>query len=166
MTTKMNTKETQFTRLIREHKGTIYTVSMMFANGSDEVEELVQEILIRLWQGYDSFQGRSGIRTWVWRVAMNTCISSDRKKRRRPGTAHLPETPGMDIIDSCDRPEDDRQIRMLHDRIHRLGLFDRAIVLLWLEDMSYEEIGGIVGISAKNVSVRLVRIREQLKKMK
>lgn len=55
-------------------------------------------------------------------------------------------------------------MRMLHDRIHRLQPFDRAIVLLWLEDLSYDEIGQIVGISAKNVSVRLVRIKEQLKK--
>ena len=55
-------------------------------------------------------------------------------------------------------------MRMLHDRIHRLEPFDRAIVLLWLEDLSYEEIGQIVGISAKSVSVRLVRIKEQLKK--
>ena len=54
---------------------------------------------------------------------------------------------------------------MLHSRINRLGVFDRAIILLWLENLSYEEIGAIVGISAKNVSVRLVRIREQLKAM-
>lgn len=61
--------------------------------------------------------------------------------------------------------EDNRQIRMLHDRIHRLQPFDRAIIMLWLEDLSYEEIGQIVGITAKNVSVRLVRIKEQLKSM-
>ena len=61
--------------------------------------------------------------------------------------------------------EHDRDIRMLYDRINQLGPFDRAIVLLWLENMSYEEIGAVIGISAKNVSVRLVRITEELKKM-
>ena len=64
-----------------------------------------------------------------------------------------------------DNAEDMKQVRMLQNRISRLGPFDRAIVLLWLENLSYDEIGAIVGITAKNVSVRLVRIREQLKNM-
>ncbi|CCZ71304.1 sigma-70 region 2 [Bacteroides sp. CAG:702] len=71
----------------------------------------------------------------------------------------------MDINLFEDKDEDARQIRRLYDRIHRLKPFDRAIVLLWLENISYEEIGEIVGISAKNVSVRLYRIKEELKKM-
>ena len=64
-----------------------------------------------------------------------------------------------------DEDSDSRQMQMLHKRIHRLQPFDRAIVLLWLENMSYEEIASIVGISVKNVSVRLYRIKEQLKNM-
>ena len=75
----------------------------------------------------------------------------------------LPLSMGINLFEDSD--EDTRQVRMLRDRICRLGHFDRAIVLLWLENLSYEEIGAIVGISTKNVSVRLVRIREQLKKM-
>ena len=71
----------------------------------------------------------------------------------------------MDIDLFSDSDEDTKQVQMLRDRINRLGPFDRAIVLLWLENLSYDEIGAIVGISAKNVSVRLVRIKEQLKKM-
>ena len=71
----------------------------------------------------------------------------------------------MDIDLFNDQADDTRQIGLLRDRIRRLGAFDRAIVLLWLEDMSYEEIGQIVGITSNNVSVRLVRIKEQLKNM-
>ena len=71
----------------------------------------------------------------------------------------------MDIDLFADSDEDTKQVQMLRDRINKLGPFDRAIVLLWLENLSYDEIGAIVGISAKNVSVRLVRIKEQLKKM-
>ena len=71
----------------------------------------------------------------------------------------------MDINLFEDKDEDTRQIQMLHERIHRLKSFDRAIVMLWLEGISYEEIGAIVGISVKNVSVRLVRIKEMLKQM-
>ena len=162
----MSTKETQFTELVRDQKSTIYTVCMMFGEGHDEVEDLVQETLVRLWQGFDSFQGRSGIGTWVWRVAMNTCISSDRKKRKHSEKNTSLDELGIKAVDKAVDADNDRQIKLLHERIHRLGVFDRAIVLLWLEDISYEEIGEIVGISAKNVGVRLVRIREQLKKMK
>jgi RNA polymerase sigma-70 factor (ECF subfamily) len=72
----------------------------------------------------------------------------------------------MDIDLYTDTDSDTRQIKLLHERINRLGMFDRAIILLWLENMSYEDIGAIVGISEKNVSVRLVRIREQLKNTK
>jgi RNA polymerase sigma-70 factor (ECF subfamily) len=71
----------------------------------------------------------------------------------------------MDINLFDNSGEDIKQIQMLHQRISQLGPFDRAIILLWLENMSYDEIGAIVGISAKNVSVRLYRIKEQLKKM-
>ena len=69
------------------------------------------------------------------------------------------------MLSGADKGSNAKQYRMLHERIQKLGPFDRAIVLLWLEDMSYEEIGAIVGISVKNVSVRLMRIREQLKNM-
>ena len=72
----------------------------------------------------------------------------------------------MDVNLYEDNDADSRQIQMLYKRIHRLKPFDRAIVLLWLEGLPYDEIGAITGISAKNVSVRLVRIREELKKMK
>jgi RNA polymerase sigma-70 factor (ECF subfamily) len=71
----------------------------------------------------------------------------------------------MDINLFDDSDEDSKQVQMLRSRISKLGPFDRAIVLLWLENLSYDEIGAIVGISAKNVSVRLVRIKDQLKKM-
>lgn len=161
----MTQQETDFTRLVREQKSTIYTVCLMFSDDSDEVEDLVQETLINLWKGYDSFEGRSEVRTWVWRIAMNTCISADRKRKRRKTDSSPLDTIGVSAEEVSGEAQDDKQIRLLHDRIHQLGVFDRAIVLLWLEDLSYEEIGQIVGISAKNVSVRLVRIREQLKNM-
>ena len=132
----------------------------MFSKDDDEVNDLFQEVLINLWKGYESFGHRSDIRTWIYRVAFNTCISMDRKKRRS-ATVRLE----MDINLFEDRDEDTRQVDLLHKRIQRLQPFDRAIVLLWLEDLSYEEIGQIVGISTKNVSVRLFRIREQLKNM-
>lgn len=153
--------EREFETMIREHKGTIYTVCYMFSNDPDEVADLFQETLINLWRGSGTFRGDSGQGSWIWKVALNTCISSDRKKKRGPQTSPL----SMDIDLFEDQDADTRQIGLLRSRIGKLGPFDRAIVLLWLENLSYEEIGQIVGISPKNVSVRLVRIKEQLKKM-
>ena len=152
--------EKKFTQMVREQKSTIYLVCYMFSKDKSEVDDLVQEVLLNLWRGFGSFEGRSDIRTWVYRVSLNTCISSARKKKRF-GT--LPLNMDIDLFDESDA--DNRQTGLLHRRISRLQPFDRAIVLLWLENLSYEEIGQIVGISTKNVSVRLVRIKEQLKSM-
>lgn len=157
----MNGLELDFAQIVKEHKGTIYTVCYMFSKDEDEVADLYQDILVNLWKGYPKFRGDSSAGTWIYRVSLNTCISAERKKKRKAET--LPLT--MDINLFADTDEDTKQIKMLRDRICKLGPFDRAIVLLWLENLSYDEIGAIVGISAKNVSVRLVRIREQLKKM-
>lgn len=156
----MKENERQFADIVRQHKSSIYSVCYMFAKDADEADDLFQEVLINLWKGMDSFRHESKINTWIWRVSFNTCISADRKKKRKK---EVRLSMDVNLFESPD--EDSRQIRMLHERIHRLQPFDRAIVMLWLESISYEEIGAIVGISVKNVSVRLVRIKEMLKQM-
>ena len=150
----MKTTGKDFSRIVKQHKSTIYTVCYMFSQDADEVNDLFQEVLINLWKGFTSFQGRSDLSTWIWRVSLNTCISCERKKK-------LDTVPlSMEINLFEDQDEDSQQIQLLHKRIHQLKPFDRAIVLLWLENLSYEEIGAIVGITAKNVGVRLYRIKE------
>lgn len=156
----MKENERQFADIVKQHKSSIYSVCYMFAKDADEADDLFQEVLINLWKGMDSFRQESKISTWIWRVSFNTCISADRKKKRKK---EVRLSMDVNLFESPD--EDSRQIRMLHERIHRLQPFDRAIVMLWLEGISYEEIGAIVGISVKNVSVRLVRIKEMLKQM-
>ena len=156
----LNKPDEQFAQMVREHKATIYTVCYMFSKDADEVADLFQEVLINLWKGFGGFQGRSDIKSWIYRVALNTCITIDRKKKRK-NKAEL----SMDINLFSDSDNDTKQVEMLRQRINRLKPFDRAIVLLWLENMSYDEIGAVVGITAKNVSVRLFRIKEELKRM-
>ena len=156
----MKALEAEFAQIVKENRSTIYTVCYMFSKDPDEVGDLFQETLINLWRGFASFNGKSEVSTWIWRVSLNTCISSERKKKLRRTE---PLSMELNVFDS--RDEDNRQIQMLHSRIHRLQPLDRAIVLLWLENLSYEEIASIVGISVKNVSVRLFRIKEELKKM-
>lgn len=155
-----NEQQHDFAEIAKRYKNTIYTVCYMFSKDEDEVEDLFQESLIRLWQGFEGFEERSDLRTWIYRVSLNTCISADRKKKRKK-TVPL----SMNINLFSDDDSDSRQVQMLKKRIDCLGPFDRAIVLLWLENISYEEIGQVMGISTKNVSVRLYRIKEQLKQM-
>lgn len=156
----MEISEQEFVMMVKTHRSTIYTVCYMFSKDEDEVADLFQEVMIKVWRGLPSFNEQSDIKTWIYRIALNTCISIDTKKKRKPETRLA-----MDINLFADTDKATEQVKMLHNRICRLMPLDRAIVLLWLENISYEEIGAIIGISAKNVSVRLVRIREQLKAM-
>lgn len=152
--------EREFEKLVKEHKNTIYTVCFMFSKDSEEVNDLFQEVLINLWNGLPGFMGQSSMGTWIWRISLNTCISCERKKKKNPT---IPLTMDVDFFE--DKDAEAQQVRMLYDRVHRLKPFDRAIVLLWLEGISYDEIAAIVGITPSNVATRLFRIREQLKQM-
>ena len=156
-----NDKEHQFELLVRQHKRTIYTVCYMFSRDKAEIDDLFQEILIRLWNGFDHYEGRSSARTWIYRVALNTAINQDKKERRRIET--VPLTVDIDPFEA-DNPKTE-QVRKLHDLISQLELIDRSLVLLWLEGISYDEIGAIIGITPNNVGVRLARIKEKLVQM-
>lgn len=85
-------KERQFEQMVREHRSTIYTICYMFSKDQDEVSDLFQEVLINLWKSFDSFEGRSKVNSWIYRISLNVCISLDRKKRR-----HRTEPLVMDI---------------------------------------------------------------------
>ena len=152
----------QFEEMVRKNRSTIYTVCYMFSNDQDEVADLFQEVLINLWKSLPSFEGRSDVRSWIYRVSLNVCISLDHKKRRHK---MVPLTMDINPFEETETNRNSRQMDMLRQRIARLGQYDRAIILLWLENMSYEEIAAIMGISVKNVSVRLYRIKEELKNM-
>ena len=158
---KLEDDSQYFTQLVREHKSTIYTVCYMFSKDEEEVNDLFQETLINMWKGIDSFREESKISTWIYRVALNTCLLQERKKKRE-----VPKVPlSMNVNFFEDEDAKVAQVRQLHQRIGKLGLVDRAIVMLWLEGTSYDEIGAVMGISAQNVGVKLYRIKEQLKKM-
>ncbi len=124
--------ELDFEQLVERQRQTIYSVCYLFADERQQADDLFQETLIRLWQGFDTFEGRSTEKTWVYRIW-------DSSEERNPAAQRL------------------------HRRIGKLHPFDRALILLWLEDLPYDEIAAILGITVKNVSVRLVRIREKLK---
>ena len=155
----MEINEFEFTQLILKNKTTIYAVCYMFSKDKDEIDDLFQEILMRLWKGFGSFHGQADVKTWLYRVSLNTCLDQDKKKRRKG--ERVPLSVDIDPFEGTD----DRalQTRQLYSRINKLGLVDRGIILLWLEGLSYDEIAAIVGISVGSVSVRLVQIKNKLK---
>ena len=153
--------ELQFTKMVKEYRKTIYTVCYFYSKDSEEVNDLYQEILINLWKGFEKFRGESSLKTWIWRVSLNTCNNQERKKKSSVQTIPL----SIDIDLYNDDDVQSKQIQMLYDRINRLDVFDRAIILLWLENINYQDIADVVGISLSNVTTRLFRIKEQLKSM-
>lgn len=157
----MEQSQKEFERLVRDHEHSIYSICYLYSKNEEDARDLMQDTLVNLWNGMSGFRGVSSVRTWVTRIAINTCVSHKRKRRL--------DTVGEDFIPptvSDAPPEAGNQIRYLHNRLQRLDYLDRAVVLLWLEDLSYEEIGAIIGMDAKNVGVRLVRIKNKLKNIK
>ena len=150
--------EKEFADLVESQRANIYSVCYMYATNPDDVADLFQECLINIWKGLPKFRGDSAMGTWIYRICLNTCISANRKEKKEANKVSLDS-----ITDVAESQGDNRQQKLLRDRIRSLGPLDRAIVLLWLEDLPYDEIAEIVGISAQNVGIRLYRIKQQLK---
>ena len=158
---QMKDLELAFTKMVREYRSTIYSVCYFFSDNPTEVDDLFQEVLVNLWKGFPDFRNESSLKTWIWRISLNTCCSIQKRERRNVPT--VPLLIDKDLFSESEQAG--RQVKMLYDRINKLEVFDRAIILLWLESMSYDEIGAIVGISTSAVTSRLFRIKEQLKSM-
>ena len=151
-------KEKQFEELVKQYKRTIYSVCYMFSRDKAEINDLFQEILVRLWLGFDQFEQRSSVNTWVYRIALNTAINSDKRAKRRPQT--VPLSTDIDPYDPQDSSFE--QVRQLYALINQLDVMDRGLVLLWLEGIGYDEIAAIMGITVANVGIKLHRIKEKL----
>lgn len=160
----MNKEELEkpFIALVTEYQRVIYKVCYMYATDEYTLEELYQETVINLWKAFPQFKEHSKVSTWVYRIAMNTCISYFRKSSVRPTT--IPITFHMETT-LADDSEQSGYLRELYRMISQLGKLDRALILLWLEDKSYQEIADIIGITKANVAVKINRIKEKLKKM-
>jgi len=130
----------------------------MFSRNHDDVNDLFQEVLLHLWKGYDSFRNEADIKTWIYRVSFNCCMDQKKKKDKYRSTIVL----DVKVNPFEDVDEKESQIRKVYSRIQELGFFDRGLILLWLEGLSYDEIASIAGISVKNVSFRLVQIKKKL----
>ena len=142
--------------------GIIYKICNLYAAQEDR-EDLKQEIIFQLWKSYPSFRGESRFQSWMYRIALNTAMLGLRARKLKYSSLsdhnlEIPDEPAG-ISDS------ETRVKQLYKHISKFNDLDKTIVFLYLEECSYEEIAEITGISIKNVSVRLVRIREKLRKL-
>lgn len=147
-----------FVDMIENNKGIIHKIALVYTSTVADKEDLYQEICLQLWRSYGNFRGEAKLSTWLYRIALNTAISTIRRKNRFVTTVELDPQKHYNIKDS----EKDSMTANLLQAISLLGNIDRAIVLLWLEEKSYEEISEVTGLSKSAVSVRLVRVRTKL----
>ena len=146
-------KEKQFMALIEEYKRVIYKICYMYATDGDNFKDLYQEIVINLWKGLDGYEGRGKNSSWIYRIGLNTCISFYRQQQRRGEQTSLDTLYGLEAEDN----ETTRELREMYRLIAGLSKFERAIILLWLDENSYEDIAEIVGIPRNTVASRLKR---------
>jgi RNA polymerase sigma-70 factor (ECF subfamily) len=154
-------QQREFIDLLMANQAIIHKVCLVYAHSLEEREDLFQEIVYQLWKSFPSFSGRSKFTTWMYRVALNTAITAVRKKSIRTVFADK----SVENIAGDNSDDMSEEVTLLYKAIAKLDKLDRAIVLLWLEKLSYEEIADTVGITTKNVSVRLLRAKKKLAKM-
>ncbi len=154
-------KETRFTDLIKENEGIIYKITSVYTQTSYDQQDLYQEIVVQLWGAFDRFKNESKVSTWIYRVALNTAISSLRKTKRKGHEIPIDKAV-LNRADVHDPVLEDR-IRLLYTHINDLQDIEKGIMILYLEDKRHDEIAEIVGISVSNVGTRLSRIKEKLK---
>lgn len=156
------TNEREFASLIKEHSRTINKVSYFYATDKVPFEDLRQEIYVNIWQSMKQFRGDSKISTWIYRVAVNAALMAIRSTKRKPETISL-ECCLPDISTEID-DEQREKLQMLYASINKLEDIEKAIILLWLDEYSYDEIADTMGMKRNTVAIKIHRIKEKLSK--
>jgi RNA polymerase sigma-70 factor (ECF subfamily) len=152
-----------FQDILDKHKGILLKVAGMYCQEEADRQDLVQEILVQIWQSLHRYDERFALSTWLYRVSLNIAISHFRKSRSRTGHIILTDEPPAQIADA-ELSGKDHQLNLLHQFIAELRDLDKALMLLYLEEKSHAEIAEILGISTTNVATRIGRIKETLRK--
>lgn len=160
---KLESKQKEFSRLVKNNQGLIIKVSRLYTNSLEDEQDLFQEIVLQLWRSYDSFKGQSKISTWMYRVALNTAITLFRKKTKSPQTDELMEFHHRDFVEDDD--EKQQQISLLYKVIKLLPKVERAIVMMYLDDLPYKDIAENLGITEVNARVKMNRLKKTLKEL-
>lgn len=156
--------EKDFVEMLNTHRGIIYKVCNLYCYNEEAKKDLFQEIVLQLWKAYPSFRNEALNTSWMYRIGLNTAISNLRKETKKPDrkTITVEEFQIPDISFDTDEEE---KLGMLKLAIEKLSEIEKAIILLYLEEKTYDEIAEIIGISNSNVGVRLNRIKQKLEKI-
>lgn len=160
----MESEEKTFVHLVNLHQGLIHKVALMYENDPEARNDLFQEIVLQLWKSFPSFRGESKITTWMYRIALNTAISGLRRKNRKPPTEKIHDR-HLNISENRETSPSEEDLQRLQWAIRQLTEIDRAMILMALEEVHYDEIAETIGITQNNVRVRMNRIRERLRKL-
>lgn len=153
-------KEMTFEQMVEAYSPAITKICFFYAETADEVADLRQDTFINLWRGWESFRADANLSTWIHRVCLNTCVSYVRKESRHRHKAQLPEI--VDDTTGADRAELWLEIRR---QINTLSKRERAVIILWLEEFSYDDIAEVTGLSRNAVATLLHRIKQKLIKL-
>ena len=154
--------EKEFLQIITENQGIIHKVCSIYCDSEEDRRDLFQEILVQLWKSFSSFRNESKFSTWMYRVALNTAITSFKKDKRQPDKTGIPYENLQLAVEAYDTTTED-QIKMLNKAVSQLTGIEKSIILLFLEDKKYEEIAEITGITQNYVRVKMNRIKKKLK---
>ena len=155
--------EKQFEKHIREHERLIYKVCRIYARTETERQDLFQEIVIQLWKAFPKFKGLSKFSTWLYRVAINTAITGLRRQKDFIDTYEPAALPHH--IDDNSNIEEEEQWQQLYKAIEQLNQVEKAIVMLYMEDRTYEEMEEILGIGQGALRVKMSRIKDKLRQL-
>ena len=154
--------ERQFEKHIREHELLIHKVCNIYAFTTSDREDLFQEIVLQLWKAFPKYRGESKLSTWIYRVAINTAITGLRAKKDFIKSYEHSAIP-VDIADDNIHLQEEERINQMYKAIERLNDIEKALVMLYLEDKSYEEMEEILGISQGNLRTKMNRLKEKLR---
>ncbi len=153
--------ERLFADTVQTHDAMLRRICLGYAANPQDLEDLYQDVLVNIWRGLPSFRSESSIRTWLYRIALNTCVSTLRTRTSRPPQSSLEDV----ILIPDDSQEKREAVKDLYECIATLNPIDKAIMMMWLDEYSYDEIADTVGLKRNNVAIRLHRAKEKLKSM-
>lgn len=156
-------KQQIFLKKIESNRGIIYRICKLYEDDTILQEDLFQEIILQAWKAYERFRGDSKFSTWLYRVALNTAITYLKKDKRRAEKNSVSISSSVLQITSQEDEVEKEQLENLYKAIAQLNKIEKALVILYLEDKSYEEISEILGISVSNVGAKLSRVRNTLR---
>ncbi len=155
-----STKE-EFLEILSNYQGILHKVSLVYFRNKTDREDNLQEIIYQLWKSFPGIKNHNSIGSWIYAVSINTSISRVKKLSRIEYRETIPELPEKsNFIDEMSMNE---SLQLLLNAIYKLDEVDKSIMLLYLEEKSYDEIAQIIGISKSNVGVRINRAKEILR---